>query len=134
MIPVVGGGVQQEVVRVLIVEDETDIRESLGELLEHEGFAVMQAENGRVAVETLQAATALPNVILLDLMMPEMDGEQFRRHQLGDPRLASIPIVIMSAAREIKEAGERMHAFAVLKKPMSIDTLVAKLREAATST
>lgn len=121
----------QHEVRVLIVEDEKDIRESLGELLEAEGFIVAQAENGRIALDVLHESVALPNVILVDLMMPIMDGEQFRREQLADDRLAAIPIVIMSAARDIDECGERMQAFAVLKKPMSIDLLVAKLREAA---
>jgi CheY-like chemotaxis protein len=124
--------VQQEV-RVLIVEDEQDIRESLGELLEAEGFVVSQAENGRHALDSLAEAPALPAVILLDLMMTIMDGEQFRREQLADARLAHIPIVIMSAARDIAEVGERMQAFAVLKKPMSIDLLVEKLREAVTT-
>lgn len=122
---------QQEVVRVLIVEDETDIRESLGELLSADGFVVTEAHNGRVALELLRGAAELPHVILLDLMMPEMDGEQFRREQLVDARLAGIPVVVMSAARDIVEAGERMRAFAVLKKPMSIDELVATLRGAA---
>lgn len=120
-------------VRVLIVEDETDIRESLGELLEAEGFVVSQAENGRLALDSLGEAHVLPHVILLDLMMPIMDGEQFRREQIADARLARIPIVIMSAARDISEVGERMQAHAVLKKPMSIDLLVEKLREAVTT-
>jgi DNA-binding response OmpR family regulator len=124
--------VQQEV-RVLIVEDEKDIRESLCELLEAEGFVVSQAENGRFALDALAETHALPHVILLDLMMPIMDGEQFRREQLADARLAQVPIVIMSAARDIAEVGERMQAFAVLKKPMSIDVLVEKLRQAATT-
>jgi CheY-like chemotaxis protein len=124
--------VQQEV-RVLIVEDEKDIRESLGELLEAEWFVVSQAENGRAALDSLSESAVLPQVILLDLMMPIMDGEQFRREQLADERLAHIPIVIMSAARDIDEVGARTQAFAVLKKPMSIDLLVEKLREATTT-
>lgn len=124
----------QEVVRVLIVEDETDIRESLGELLEVEGYSVAQANNGRTALEYLTVAAQLPHVILLDLMMPEMDGETFRRAQRADARFAAIPIVIMSAARDIVEAGERMQAFSVLSKPMSIDVLLATLREAARPT
>ena len=122
----------QQEVRVLIVEDEKDIRESLSELLEAERFVVSQAENGQLALDALAEMQVLPHVILLDLMMPIMDGEQFRREQLADARLAPIPIVIMSAARDIAEVGERMQAFAVLKKPMSIDVLVEKLREAAT--
>lgn len=123
----------QQEVRVLIVEDEKDIRESLGELLEAEGFVVALAENGQIALESLSEAAPLPDVILIDLMMPHMDGEQFRREQLANERLARIPIVIMSAARDLTEVGERMQAFAVLKKPMSIDLLVVKLREAATT-
>lgn len=122
----------QQEVRVLIVEDEKDIRESLCELLEAEGFVVCQAENGRLALDSLAEMHLLPHVILLDLMMPIMDGEQFRREQVADDRLARIPIVVMSAARDIAEVGGRMNAFAVLKKPMSIDLLVDKLREAVT--
>lgn len=120
-------------VRVLIVEDEKDIRESLGELLEAEGFVVALAENGQAALDYLSETAALPHVILLDLMMPIMDGEQFRREQLTLEPLARIPVVLMSAARDIAEAGERMQAYAVLKKPMSIDMLVVQLREAATT-
>jgi CheY-like chemotaxis protein len=118
-------------VRLLIVEDDPDIRESLGELLAAEGFVVSLAENGKTALDHLATCEHLPQVILLDLMMPVMSGEQFRSAQLADGRLAPIPIVIMSAAQELTQTGERLKAAAVLKKPLGIDPLVDSLRKAA---
>jgi DNA-binding response OmpR family regulator len=118
-------------VRLLIVEDDPDIRESLGELLAAEGFVVSVAENGRSALDHLGSCEVLPQVILLDLMMPVMNGEQFRAAQLADERLSAIPIVIMSAARELTQTGERLQAAAVLKKPLGIDPLVESLRKVA---
>jgi len=118
-------------VRLLIVEDDPDIRESLGELLAAEGFEVSLADNGKSAIDHLVACDNLPEVILLDLMMPVMSGEQFRSAQLADTRLAMIPIVIMSAAQELTQTGQRLKAAAVLKKPLGIDPLIDTLRKAA---
>ncbi|HTL37270.1 MAG TPA: response regulator [Kofleriaceae bacterium] len=118
-------------VRLLIVEDDPDIRESLGELLGAEGFEVSLADNGKSALDHLGACENLPQVILLDLMMPVMSGEQFRFAQLADARWATIPIVIMSAAQELDQTGERLKAAAVLKKPLGIDPLIDTLRKAA---
>jgi DNA-binding response OmpR family regulator len=116
---------------LLIVEDDPDIRESLGELLAAEGFVVSVAENGRSALDHLVACEVLPQVILLDLAMPVMTGEEFRVAQLADERLAAIPIVIMSAARDLTQTGERLQAAAVLPKPLGIDPLVQSLRKVA---
>ncbi|WP_248362465.1 response regulator [Anaeromyxobacter oryzae] len=81
--------------RVLVVEDEPDIRESEAEVLESEGYEVSTAGDG---VEALRRAhEAIPKVILLDLMMPTMDGWQFREAQLRDPDLAPIPVIVVSA-------------------------------------
>jgi DNA-binding response OmpR family regulator len=117
-------------VRLLIVEDDPDIRESLGELLAAEGFVVSLADNGQSALDHLVSCETLPEVILLDLMMPVMSGEQFRSAQLADARWATIPIVIMSAAQELTRTGERLKAAAVLKKPLGIDPLIDTLRKA----
>ena len=117
--------------RLLIVEDDADIRDSLGELLSAEGFEVATADNGKAALDHLAACQLLPQVILLDLMMPVMNGEQFRTAQLADDRYAGIPVVIMSAARDVTQTGERMKAAAILKKPLGIDPLVESLRKAA---
>lgn len=117
--------------RLLIIEDDPDIRDSLGELLAAEGFDVALADNGKAALDHLAACEKLPQIILLDLMMPIMSGEQFRLAQLADERIKGIPVVIMSAARELTETGARLQVAAVLKKPLGIDPLIASLRKAA---
>src|SRR4051812_30460195 len=82
---------------VMIVDDDESILDGLAELLESEGFRVATALHGMAAIEQLQAGLR-PCVILLDLMMPVMDGWDFRQRQLADPRLRNIPVVIITAA------------------------------------
>ena len=110
---------------VLVVEDDAAIRVSLRDALEDGGFPVRAAANGQEALEVL-ASFGPAAVVLLDLMMPVMDGETFRRRQLADPQLADIPVVIMTAAqvRNLQHLG----AQAVLRKPFHIDDLFAKLQ------
>jgi CheY-like chemotaxis protein len=84
-------------VRVLLVDDDVDIRETLCEALEEEDFVVTTAANGREALESLKRGPR-PAVILLDLMMPVMDGWSFRHEQMEDPNLRQIPVVVVSAA------------------------------------
>src|SRR5207249_387698 len=81
---------------VLVVEDDFDLRDALVPILEYEGHRVVSAANGREALDWLHAMPP-PSLILLDLMMPVMNGEEFRAEQLRDPALASIPGVILSA-------------------------------------
>lgn len=81
---------------ILVVDDDADLRETVQMLLELEGFAVTAAANGRAALERLRAGER-PGLILLDLMMPEMNGWEFLQHARQDPNLGSIPIVIMTA-------------------------------------
>ena len=81
----------------LIVEDDLNIRESLVELLEEEGFRAESCANGREAMNRMRAGLR-PNVILLDLVMPIMDGWDFRMEQLRDPDLKDIPVVLITAA------------------------------------
>ncbi len=88
---------------VLVVEDDDVIRASLGELLEDSGYQVSFAENGQVALQVLTAGRA-PDVIVLDLKMPVMDGWQFRAIQKDDPRLGLIPVVAISADRSAAAA------------------------------
>jgi CheY-like chemotaxis protein len=82
---------------VLIVDDDASVLDALGELLESEGYAVVTALNGREALERLRGGLR-PCVILLDLMMPVMDGWDFRQEQVKDRDLKDIPIVIVTAA------------------------------------
>ncbi|HTP49236.1 MAG TPA: response regulator [Anaeromyxobacteraceae bacterium] len=81
--------------RVLVVDDDRDIRELLVELLEGEGYQVSSAENGEQAL--LKARLHHPNLILLDLMMPVMSGWRFRAEQAREPSIAGVPVVVISA-------------------------------------
>ena len=118
--------------RVLVVEDDDAIALVLEDLLVSEGFDVERAANGRAALDML--VTFRPHVILLDLMMPVLDGWGFRSMQRGlDPDLATIPIVILSGAREATAASVELDAAAVVVKPFALDVLVDTIRQAAGS-
>jgi two-component system cell cycle sensor histidine kinase/response regulator CckA len=106
---------------LLVVEDDADIRETLDGLLSMEGFRVTGCCNGREALDWLHASPK-PDVILLDLMMPVMDGWQFRVAQKHDPELATIPVVALSADATAKAAA--IDADAYLKKPVEYETLI----------
>ena len=106
---------------VLIVEDDLDTREMLGRFLELEGYTVETAENGKRALERLGSGVGAC-VILLDLMMPVMDGWQFRQEQIRDASLANIPVIVVSAAG--RERLEKIHANAYLSKPVDLDELL----------
>ncbi len=82
---------------VLIVDDDEAIRDGVADLLEDEGYRVATASDGRAALDQLQNGLR-PSVIVLDLMMPGMDGWDFRRHQLEDDELKTIPVVVITAA------------------------------------
>jgi len=109
---------------LLVVEDDADIRETLDGLLSMEGFHVTGCSNGREALEWLHSSPK-PDVILLDLMMPVMDGWQFRVAQKHDPDLAQIPVVALSADATAKAAA--IDADAYLKKPVEYETLIDTL-------
>jgi signal transduction histidine kinase len=101
--------------RVLLVEDERIVREALQIVLEAEGYDVAVAENGYDALTQLRVE-ALPDIILFDLIMPVMDGWQFRAIQKNDPRLTAIPVVAISGDRSSKAAAISAHAY--LRKPV----------------
>src|SRR6187549_1262395 len=95
---------------ILVVEDDTDIRESLVEVLEDEGFGVRAAADGRQALDVLRAERPLPDLILLDLMMPVMNGFQFREQQLSDAAFAGIPVVVVTADANARAKAESLNA------------------------
>ncbi len=111
--------------RVLVVEDDEGIRDALCDLLESEGFDVFSAVHGRDALDKLRGQGARPDVILLDLMMPVMDGWAFRSEQQKDPGLADIPVVVITASRQADLASLNPRAF--LKKPIDFDELLRAL-------
>ena len=106
---------------VFIVEDDLDTREMLARFLELEGFTVESAENGKLALERLGGGSRAC-VILLDLMMPVMDGWQFRQAQVQNDTLADIPVIVVSAAG--RERLERIDADAYLAKPVDLEELL----------
>lgn len=110
--------------RVLIVEDAVDLRSLLCQLFESEGYTVAQAANGNEALAMLRAATELPQVILLDLMMPVMDGFEFRQAQAADPRLAGIPVIVMTADGDTRAKQVRAGAVDSLRKPVEVEQLL----------
>jgi DNA-binding response OmpR family regulator len=111
---------------VFIVEDDVDTREMLGRFLELEGYHVESAANGKLALERLDAGMPAC-VILLDLMMPVMDGWQFRREQARHAALADIPVIIVSAAG--RDRIQQIDADAYLLKPVDLDELLARVTQ-----
>jgi len=110
---------------VLVVEDDADIRQALVEILEDHGFGAVGVRHGGEALDYLTRAQVLPCVILLDLMMPVMDGASFRAAQRLDPRLCAIPVVVLSAYRDLDRQADGLDAVSVLNKPPSVRELVS---------
>jgi CheY-like chemotaxis protein len=111
----------------MVVDDDNDIRETLRSLLVEEGYQVSAHQNGRAALDALQALPAAdrPDVILLDLMMPIMDGWDFRRSQLANPALAGIPVVLVTAAG--LERVNPADFTEVLRKPLKLERVLDTL-------
>jgi DNA-binding response OmpR family regulator len=112
---------------VLIVEDDVDLREMMAQLLTIEGFAAATAANGREALDYLKDNHDRPHVILLDLMMPVMDGWEFRRRMQSDPDIAELPVIVLSALDPSRAKDVDSAAF--LKKPLDFDRLLALVRQ-----
>jgi DNA-binding response OmpR family regulator len=105
--------------RVLVIEDDPDIRAMMTEALECEGYDVAQAPDGAEGLRV--AREQAPDLILLDLMMPVMDGRTFRANQRLDRALARIPVIVVSALRPDSTSG--LDAVAYLHKPFDLDDL-----------
>lgn len=117
---------------VLVVDDEPDAREMLSLALRDEGFRTMAAANGAEALTILRDTSASGRsrcgLILLDLMMPVMNGWDFRRKQRADPQLADIPVVLMSAGAHIAAATGDLEAAGSVSKPVDLPDLITKVR------
>jgi CheY-like chemotaxis protein len=109
--------------RVLVVEDERTIRRSITGYLEDAGYTVDEAENGAEALNRMQQA--IPDVVVLDLLMPVMGGRAFIQACREDARLGAVPVVLLSAAHDLAQATEQLQPRASLAKPIDLDVLLA---------
>lgn len=110
--------------KILVVEDDISIRELLVELLQGEGYDVISAFNGIEGLKRLEDEKVLPHLILIDLMMPGMDGYTFREEQLKNEVWRNIPTVVMSAESNAKERMKEMNITAFLSKPVELDAIL----------
>jgi CheY-like chemotaxis protein len=117
---------------ILIVEDDADTREMLAMLLSTAGFHTVSAEDGLEALHLLRTvrhgAPDVPCLVLLDLKMPRLSGREFRRAQLGDPTVASVPVAVMSGATDAEQHGQALGAVATVMKPIDFDVLLNVVR------
>ena len=109
--------------RILIVEDDAAIRDALTLLLKDEGYAVVGAPNGLEALRHLKE-NGPPDLILLDLMMPVMDGWQFSKEQRQDPSLKGVPVVLLSANGNVQQRASMLGAVGFLQKPVEVEELL----------
>jgi CheY-like chemotaxis protein len=109
--------------KILIVDDDIDIRELLGELLETRGFDVVTAANGLEALRVVRSMADPPSVILLDLMMPVMDGYGFLEERKKDRLLSSIPVAIITASHGV-DRNQLGSAATIVQKPVDLTKLV----------
>jgi CheY-like chemotaxis protein len=108
---------------ILIVEDDSDLREALGEVLRDEGYTVEMAADGREALDRLRRQSR-PSLILLDLTMPVMNGWQFRAEQRQDPDLSGIPVVVLSAGDRLAEQMGPLGITDYVHKPIELNHLL----------
>lgn len=106
---------------MLVVDDDPEIRVVLRDTLRNAGLDVAMAGNGREALEYLRREPE-PCLLLLDLIMPIMNGWQFRAAQLQDPELARLPVIVMTATSSLEDAA--IHADGILPKPVSLTVLL----------
>jgi CheY-like chemotaxis protein len=116
--------------RVLIVEDDAQIATALGDTLRDEGYEVQWASNGQEGLAVL--ARWVPHVILLDLVMPIMDGRSFRAAQRALPSaVAALPVIVLSGSRDARARAEELGAVAAITKPFDLDDVVRTVARAS---
>lgn len=116
--------------KILIVDDDEDIVFVLGERLRQEGYEVLSAADGEQALNQIQKNT--PDVVVLDLMLPKVDGNTVRLKMKDNPETANIPVIIITGKIQLKELlalGEDMSIAAYLEKPFTVNALLEKIRQ-----
>lgn len=109
---------------ILLVEDDVDIRLDLADILRAEGYDVSTVANGQEALDFLGANSEQVGLILLDLMMPVMNGWDFRARQLEEPALTAIPVVLLSGAGDVARHALALKTAGYLIKPLRLDSLL----------
>lgn len=115
---------------VLLVEDDHDILDTLGEVLACEGYEVRLAANGREALASLRDETVPPDVILLDMMMPIMNGWEFLAEKRRDARIAPIPVVVVTADSKLNQASIVVEK--LIRKPIDLELLLRTIENVRT--
>ena len=113
---------------ILVVEDDIDIREAIAFLLTDEGYDVACACDGNEALSYLHEGHK-PALIVLDIMMPGMDGYAFREAQRLEPAIAEIPVILLSASTNLAQRAKVLGAAAALEKPVRVEQLVKVIEE-----
>src|SRR5215831_3565822 len=108
---------------IMIVEDDPNTRSDLAAILRDEGYTVVEVGNGLEAIGQLDSGI-LPCLIILDLMMPVMNGWEFREQMLRKPTLAEIPVLLLSGAADVREQSKNMMAKGFIEKPIRINRLL----------
>jgi CheY-like chemotaxis protein len=110
---------------ILLVEDDPDVRDSLQDILEDEGFDVVPASNGKQAIDFLTLnEPPRADLVILDLLMPMVSGWEVLQHMTAEPRLASVPVIVLSAVMTPRPA--RAQGF--VRKPFSLEAFVGEVR------
>jgi CheY-like chemotaxis protein len=110
---------------VLLVEDDDDIREVIQDALERRGYAIIAVEDGREALDRLEAVEVKPSLILLDMTMPTMSGWEFLQEQAKVPSIATIPVVVLSAVANLDKQAQAQQWAGILTKPVSLEKLLS---------
>jgi CheY-like chemotaxis protein len=114
----------------MVVDDDEDVREALYEVLVETGHRALEADGGEVALRMLRSGTR-PDLLLVDLNMPGLDGQGLRQRMLDDPELAGIPVVFLTASRP--RPGSLPEGVALATKPISVDDLVTLIARHVTA-
>ena len=112
---------------ILIVDDDPIIRDVLVEALQDEGYDVVSCRDGQEALEAV--AEQVPDLILLDLMMPRVDGWEFRERQLAMETLRDVPVIVLTAARGLEQHAATLRPAAAMAKPFNLGTLLRTIQD-----
>ena len=112
---------------ILIVDDDPIIRDVLVEALQDEGYDVVSCRDGQEALEAVEEQ--VPDLILLDLMMPRVDGWEFRQRQLASESLRDVPVIVLTAARGLEEHAATLRPAAAMPKPFNLGMLLRTIED-----